>query len=125
MTTTTVPHGRASRGARLILVAAAVTALAGCSTIKGWFGGKSGDALKPAELTEFAPGAKAERLWAINLGDGEGVIGSRLGPSVADGRVYAAALAGGVSAIDLRRSEERRVGKECVSTCRSRWSPYH
>src|SRR3546814_15487775 len=23
------------------------------------------------------------------------------------------------------RSEERRVGKECVSTCRSRWSPYH
>src|SRR3546814_14737093 len=29
-----------------------------------------------------------------------------------------AALAG-------ERSEERRVGKECVSTCRSRWSPYH
>src|SRR3546814_20232130 len=25
----------------------------------------------------------------------------------------------------LSRSEERRVGKECVSTCRSRWSPYH
>src|SRR3546814_1416944 len=25
----------------------------------------------------------------------------------------------------LNRSEERRVGKECVSTCRSRWSPYH
>src|SRR3546814_13379552 len=23
------------------------------------------------------------------------------------------------------RSEERRVGKECVSPCRSRWSPYH
>src|SRR3546814_709864 len=26
---------------------------------------------------------------------------------------------------DRLRSEERRVGKECVSTCRSRWSPYH
>src|SRR3546814_5706135 len=26
---------------------------------------------------------------------------------------------------DGTRSEERRVGKECVSTCRSRWSPYH
>src|SRR3546814_11948814 len=26
---------------------------------------------------------------------------------------------------DLARSEERRVGKECVSTCRSRWSPDH
>src|SRR3546814_18249091 len=25
----------------------------------------------------------------------------------------------------LERSEERRVGKECVSTCRYRWSPYH
>src|SRR3546814_17867740 len=25
----------------------------------------------------------------------------------------------------LPRSEERRVGKECVSTCSSRWSPYH
>src|SRR3546814_11581483 len=27
--------------------------------------------------------------------------------------------------VALGRSEERRVGKECVSTCRSRWSPYH
>src|SRR3546814_11716182 len=26
---------------------------------------------------------------------------------------------------EVERSEERRVGKECVSTCRSRWSPYH
>ena len=26
---------------------------------------------------------------------------------------------------ELRRSEERRVGKECCGTCRSRWSPYH
>src|SRR3546814_15629909 len=25
----------------------------------------------------------------------------------------------------MERSEESRVGKECVSTCRSRWSPYH
>ena len=26
---------------------------------------------------------------------------------------------------DFNRSEERRVGKECHSRCRSRWSPYH
>ena len=26
---------------------------------------------------------------------------------------------------DSKRSEERRVGKECASMCRSRWSPYH
>src|SRR3546814_15244701 len=42
------------------------------------------------------------------------------------------ALAGGLGDRDRHvgqphrlRSEERRVGKECVSTCRSRWSPYH
>ena len=28
-------------------------------------------------------------------------------------------------AVNGERSEERRVGKECQSTCRSRWSPYH
>src|SRR3546814_3533100 len=32
---------------------------------------------------------------------------------------------GGRSRSRPMRSEERRVGKECVSTCRSRWSPYH
>src|SRR3546814_4500324 len=31
----------------------------------------------------------------------------------------------GPGVVALYRSEERRVGKECVSTCRSRWSPYH
>src|SRR3546814_13666428 len=31
----------------------------------------------------------------------------------------------GAPATICTRSEERRVGKECVSTCRSRWSPYH
>src|SRR3546814_14346998 len=30
-----------------------------------------------------------------------------------------------IAAAGLARSEERRVGKECVSTCRSRWSPSH
>src|SRR3546814_13516514 len=35
-------------------------------------------------------------------------------------------LGSGLSQVaDKVRSEERRVGKECVSTCRSRWSPYH
>src|SRR3546814_20699097 len=29
------------------------------------------------------------------------------------------------AAVAAARSEERRVGKECVSTCRSRWAPYH
>src|SRR3546814_14318233 len=34
-------------------------------------------------------------------------------------------LNGTLLEVDTHRSEERRVGKECVSTCRSRWSPYH
>src|SRR3546814_10980807 len=34
-------------------------------------------------------------------------------------------VVGGNAAPDDSRSEERRVGKECVSTCRCRWSPYH
>ena len=34
-------------------------------------------------------------------------------------------LAAFAAATYLRRSEERRVGKECVRLCRSRWSPYH
>src|SRR3546814_1964312 len=35
-------------------------------------------------------------------------------------------IAGFITAGELiDRSEERRVGKECVSTCRYRWSPYH
>src|SRR3546814_11301800 len=34
-------------------------------------------------------------------------------------------VVGGYDNIGRRRSEERRVGKECVSTCSSRWSPYH
>src|SRR3546814_18838289 len=46
---------------------------------------------------------------------------ARLGRGVADGREE------GRPAVLLRqlRSEERRVGKECVSTCRPRWSPYN
>src|SRR3546814_15332278 len=34
-------------------------------------------------------------------------------------------VANHISWLDISRSEERRVGKECVSKCRSRWSPDH
>src|SRR3546814_7274562 len=61
-----------------------------------------------------------------------------MGPStitVVDGRISGIAdghtpVPAGAELVDLSsktvlRSEERRVGKECVSTCRSRWSPSH
>src|SRR3546814_13978267 len=52
------------------------------------------------------------------------------GWTAAGGRPHAEAVAlqeAGAAAkgATVYRSEERRVGKECVSTCRSRWSPYH
>ena len=51
------------------------------------------------------------------------------GPALAagpDGTVYVAWYDGGDKAdVWFARSEERRVGKECSVTCRSRWSPYH
>ena len=46
--------------------------------------------------------------------------------AAASGKIDAAASAGaGTQAPDRLRSEERRVGKECSRTCRSRWSPDH
>src|SRR3546814_8262948 len=40
-------------------------------------------------------------------------------------QMRASATLGSTNPSHTTRSEERRVGKECVSTCRSRWSPYH
>src|SRR3546814_15767029 len=34
-------------------------------------------------------------------------------------------VANSIAAVAAGRSDERRVGNACVSTCRSRWSPYH
>src|SRR3546814_14684977 len=48
--------------------------------------------------------------------------------SVGKGAARAATGAASMLAHEIKnplRSEERRVGKECVSTCRSRWSPYN
>src|SRR3546814_15783544 len=49
----------------------------------------------------------------------DGKVALVTGAAGALGAHFAATLGG------AGRSEERRVGKECVSTCRSRWSPYH
>src|SRR3546814_1831265 len=62
-----------------------------------------------------------QRLWIENRVDPEAVhhAASRCAPAITSSAISSATAAG------ERRSEERRVGKECVSTCRSRWSPYH
>ena len=75
--------------------------LAGCSTIGGWF--DRGDAAAdPAPLTEYAPTATVTPLWSARVGDGEGRTGTRQGPAIADGRVFASGLGGGVRAFDLQ-----------------------
>src|SRR3546814_12112128 len=48
-----------------------------------------------------------------------------LAASLAHGIARNHAFVDGNKRSAIVRSEERRVGKECVSTCRSRWSPYH
>src|SRR3546814_15359652 len=56
------------------------------------------------------------------------VLPTRWAPDTACGRgdgLAPAADLNGAHECSPSRSEERRVGKECVSTCRSRWSPYH
>lgn len=95
---------RASAVLRIALLIA-VVALSGCSTVKGWF--EVGDkgkkaASKPTELTDFTPSVTVSRLWTAKAGSGESRLGLTQVPAIADGRVYAAAVEGGVRAFDLQ-----------------------
>src|SRR3546814_17774683 len=51
--------------------------------------------------------------------------GDREMTTVATAQVPMGRSAQPLEVTEAGRSEERRVGKECVRTCRSRWSPYH
>src|SRR3546814_13238473 len=79
------------------------------------------------DLVALANG-RALELWAISPGQAPRSLGL-VHPdqtTVLDPRQPP--LQGDTVAVTIEppgRSEERRVGKECVSTCRSRWSPYH
>src|SRR3546814_13641311 len=61
---------------------------------------------------EHKLGIHASPTCVMSYGDQDECVGELIGSECA-----------GMKA--MFRSEERRVGKECVSTCRSRWSPYH
>src|SRR3546814_20225198 len=63
-------------------------------------------------------------LFATMLLDGRTLDGGHVGAESVWLKPLKFHLATGVHLVTVR-SEERRVGKECVSTCRSRWSPYH
>ena len=88
---------------RVLLLAMLLTVVAGCSTVKGWFGGGKGqeNVHPPAALTKYTPGVNVQKLWSRSIGHGEKLLGLRQKPFVADGRVYAASSYGGqVYAID-------------------------
>src|SRR3546814_12328924 len=79
-------------------------------------------------VTIIPPGANAHDFQASAreagvLADADAIVIN--GGGFAEGllSVVEGAETDGVPVLD--RSEERRVGKECVSTCRSRWSPIH
>lgn len=88
--------------ARLVAVATCGFVLSGCTTVRGWFADDEDDLTEPAALTDITPSVAVSRVWSANVGKGEGRLGVRQGPVVADGRVYAAAVEGGVRALDLQ-----------------------
>src|SRR3546814_6141230 len=76
------------------------------------------DILPPlAQWLYFLPEAMQSTLGV----DGHPVLGDELPALGFPRRMWA----GSRISFHAPRSEERRVGKECVSTCRSRWSPYN
>src|SRR3546814_11693553 len=83
-----------------------------------------------ADRLDVHPAQHLERGRALPRRDiGQDIVGAdiadRLMDHGADARVGADRERADRTAARDERSEERRVGKECVSTCRARWSPYH
>src|SRR3546814_13943888 len=74
--------------------------------------------------------AAADRLFPLSLAsEGSSTVGGTLSTNAGGNQTVRYGNAReqvlGLEVVLPDRSEERRVGKECVSTCRSRWSPYH
>src|SRR3546814_15352830 len=102
-------------GTRSIRTLAAVALLGSLAVL-------SGCANDSASSSVYTYG-QAQREQVVRIGTVEAVRNVTIQKERSSG---AGVLAGGaLGGVAGSRSEERRVGKECVSTCRSRWSPYH
>lgn len=80
---------------RRLLIAAMVLMVSGC----GWFT-KDDPATEPAELVEFTPAVKVDRLWSEDAGEGGGDLARKLVPAVEAGRVFVSDREGRVSAFN-------------------------
>src|SRR3546814_11540773 len=85
---------------------------------------RQGESSRRALLERFRAGSNAVLVGSASFWEGIDVPGDAL-TLVAIDKLPFAPPDDPVLEARLNRSEERRVGKECVSTCRSRWSPYH
>jgi outer membrane protein assembly factor BamB len=81
---------------------AATLALSGCTTVRGWFSSDDQKANAPSELSDFSPSVTVTKLWSADAGDADPNLGLAQMAAIADGRVYAAAVEGGVRAFDLQ-----------------------
>ena len=87
-------------------VALAALLLGGCTTVKNLFDGRGKDkSLEPTPLVQITPSVNVARLWSASVGGGEKSLGMGQHPAIADGRVYAAAVDGGVHALDLKTGQ--------------------
>src|SRR3546814_18963345 len=67
----------------------------------------------------------ANSSFSLLVGEIQGTLVDYLMPTISVGELMAALIGASITRAICVRPEERRVGKEGVSTCRSRWSRYH
>ena len=94
---------RALRASAMLAISVAL--LTGCAATRNIFGGMTDKSDEPASLADISATISPRQLWSTSVGEGEARTGVGQRPAVLDGRVFAAALGGGVSAIDLRSGQ--------------------
>jgi outer membrane protein assembly factor BamB len=100
-TLNTAETDRQDRSLRLLGAGVLLLLLAGCGNLNplNWFSDEEVE--QPAELVEISEEAELERLWSVNVGNGQGGKYSELEPALDGNRIFAASEDGDVLAIDI------------------------